>query len=200
MNDIHIDGISTLQGGSYGKVSLDGVVKCREPLQAEELHIDGIFRCEAGIQTGVFDCDGIAKLNGDVKAASFKIDGMLKITGGTRLEADSINCDGMIRINGEISADTIRADGYISADEIVGDDIRIHSCAPRLFRRKKSRIKLIEATTVELRGVTADTVNGKDIIIGPRCRIGQVDCSGTLQVDRRAKVGNISGTHERKDL
>lgn len=198
MQDIKIDGISTLQGGEYQKVTVDGVVKCRDNLKAEELHIDGIFRCNGTVEAGTIDCDGIAKIEGNIKARHFKIDGILKIADGTRLEAETIACDGLIKINGEISADSVKVNGYIKAKEIVGDSIAIRSRRPRIFSSKKTRIDLIEATTEELRGVSADTVNGRDVTIGPGCRINRIDCSGTLSVDRSAKVGNISGDYQTK--
>ena len=47
----------------------------------------------------------------------------------------------------------------------------------------------------ELRGVTAGTVNGQDVRIGPYCRIGNLDCNGTLYVDPKAEVKNLTGNY-----
>jgi hypothetical protein len=62
----------------------------------------------------------------------------------------------------------------------------------------KSDVKLIEATTIDLSGVSAETVNGKDIIIGPNCKIDHIDCSGTLSIDRSSSVGNITGDYTKR--
>lgn len=110
----------------------------------------------------------------------------------------------MIKTGGEISADKINAEGCIDADEIVGDNIRIlsHWHTPRLLNfinRFTSKVRVIEATTIELSGVKAETVNGRDIKIGPDCKIENIDCSGTLSVDSGSIVHNITGQYTRRD-
>ncbi len=85
----------------------------------------------------------------------FGVDGVAKLE---RLEADEINCDGFIKAEEEVSADIMHVDGCIHAKEIVGDHISINSRSGKiagLLARKTSSIKLVEATTVKLRGVTA---------------------------------------------
>ena len=61
-----------------------------------------------------------------------------------------------------------------------------NSCA--CLQRTFPTVQLIEATTIELRGVTAGTVNGQDVRTGPYCGIGNLDCNGTLYVDPKAEV------------
>lgn len=202
MQDIKIDGTGIIESGKYGVIEIDGSGKCTGDLQAESIKVDGLFRCAGSIQTGRLDCDGMVKIAGNIQAKSIDIDGYLKVSGGTRIEADEIRCDGMIRLEGEVSADVILADGFICAKEIVGETVRIKSKAGRflrLFWGKRSRIPLIEATTIELQGVVADTVNGKDITIGRDCRIERVDCSGTLSVGRGARIGEISGGYKMRE-
>ena len=202
MKDLKFDGVGAIASGDYGSISIDGIGKCKGDLKAERLKVDGIFRCLGAVRAGRFECDGIAKIAGNVQAGEIDIDGILEIRGGTKLEATTIDCDGIIRIDGEISADRIVADGIVRAREIVGENIRIRS--PRYWplfflSRKRSRIPLIEATTIDLAGVTAVAVNGRDITIGPRCRIDRVDCSGTLVLAKGARVREISGDHVRHD-
>lgn len=122
---------------------------------------------------------------------------MLKVTEGNKITAESIECDGVITVRGEISADSISADGFIDAAEITGDSIRIRSHVRGLWLwfGKHSRINMIEATRVELRGVVADSVNGCDVRIDRGCRIKAVDCSGTLWISPGAQVGKITGTY-----
>ena len=214
-NGVKIEGISKFDGGEYSRLKIDGVTNCDGDIKAESIDIDGIFNCSGTITAdsididGVFnckgaitadsiDCDGTANFKGSIFVKELDVDGVFKISAGNKLEAEKIFCDGIINICGQVSADLISANGVISADEIVGDKICIKTHIGRFWRLfvRKSKIKLIEATTVELEGVIAAEVNGKDIIIGRNCRIENVDCSGTLRLHPRAKVKNITGNYK----
>lgn len=195
MQNITIDGIGTIQGGEYGNIEIDGIGKCTGDLTAESLSIDGKFKGSGSIRAGLLECNGLATFRGNIHADKIRIDGLVSVTGGTKVEASEIACDGLLTIEGEVSADLIEADGSISANEIVGDRIVIRSHFRRFFMPKRSRISLIEATTVDLRGVVAQTVNGKDVSIGPDCHIENLDCSGSLYVSPRARVFHITGNY-----
>jgi cytoskeletal protein CcmA (bactofilin family) len=202
MENLKIDGMGTVTGGEYGNVSIDGMGKCTGDLSAETVSIDGMFRCSGKLTAKKLHCDGMATFFGDIKAENVEIDGMITVAGESRMEAAEIVCDGYIKLGGEISADVIKADGYISAREITGDNIYIHSRGHRffgLFHRPHSHIELIEATTVELRGVVAQTVNGRDVTINSGCTIENLDCSGTLYISSGSRVRNISGNFSRKE-
>lgn len=199
MQNLKIDGYAKITGGEYGNVSIDGMATCDGDLAADRLTVDGMLQGKGSIEAKEIDCDGMTKVRGTVRAGTMRIDGMLSVRGG-KIEADEIECDGLITVNGEISADVIKADGCIDADEITGDSIYIRSRRHMFFpffRGRKSRIKLIEATTVELRGVESQSVNGRDVRIDWGCRIESVDCSGTLWISNGARVRNVSGTYTR---
>lgn len=195
MENFSIDGTAKMTGGEYATVDIDGVVDCTGDLKAETIKIDGVFKCRGRIDAGVFECDGTAKFDSAIIAKKVDVDGFAKME---RLEADEIHCNGAIQAAKEISADLVSVDGCISAREIVGDAVKINSCKGKFlssFPGKRSKIDLIEATTIELRGVAAQTVNGKDIKIGPRCRIQNIDCSGTLSIDEKAEVHTVTGNY-----
>lgn len=196
MQDLKIDGYAKITGGDYGNVSIDGMATCDGDITAVRLTVDGMLKSEGSLDAKTLDCDGMTKVRGAVRAGKMSIDGMLTVRGG-KIEADEIECDGLITVNGEISADVIKADGCIDACEITGDSIYIrsrrHIFFP-FFRGRKSRIKLIEATTVELRGVESESVNGTNVRIDWGCRIESVDCSGTLWISPGARVKNVSGS------
>jgi len=202
MRDLTIEGVASIKGGEYGLLSVDGVGKCTGDIQAETLLVDGVFRCFGSIRAGIMRCDGLSQIHGNIKAEKLSIDGLMKVSGGTKIEATEITCDGMIQLSGEISADHIDSDGFISADEIVGDSINIRSRRNHFwdfFRPRHSRIKLIEATDIELRGVVAQTVNGTNVIIRSGCLIENLDCSGTLFIDHGAQVRNLTGSFTRRE-
>jgi len=194
---VHVDGIFRCRGGIHTRrLDCDGVVRMHGPLLAGWIGIDGMLRVEGSLTTEAMECDGMLTVYGDVKARELDVDGLMTVRGGTKIEATKITCEGMIRLNGEISADSIEADGFIRAKEIVGETVRIKSRRFGLFAfvmRRSSRIPLIEATTIELQGVRAETVNGQDVTIGRGCRIERLDCSGNLRIARGAKVKTLTG-------
>ncbi len=221
METFKLNGTGTMTGGEFESVNINGVVKCTGAIKtgkmdadgsfqcdgdiiAQTICIDGIFKCKGSLTADFLDCDGMAEFESFIKAKKIDADGMINVKNGTRIEAEEIYCNGGISVEGgEISADILDSDGYICAREIVGDKIRIKSRAGKFWSfilrmNSSSKVDLIEATTIDLKGVTAKTVNGKDIRIGSRCVIENLDCSGTLQIDSDARVNHITGDYVKK--
>ena len=197
-----IDGVVTFPGGKYEELHVSGVCTAEGPIEADSLTIDGVFTAKSDVSVGKLDCDGVTTIEGNLRAKKADIDGVTTVN-GSNVEADHIKCDGVLSAKNQISADLIEAEGFINAKEIVGDRIVIRSFRKSTFfnlylKIKEtfmgpdfSKIDLIEATTIELRGVRAKEVNGQNIVIGPACIIDRVDCSGALTIDADAKVGEI---------
>ena len=198
----NIEGVVTFPGGRFDELRIDGVCTSDGSIEANRLDINGVFTAKGDVLAEKFDCDGIVTIEGNLRVKKADIDGVTTIQ-GEKVEADYIKCDGVLTARNQVSADVIEADGFINAREIVGDSIRIRSFRKsgifKLFLKVKevfgnpdfSKIDLIEATTIELRGVRAMAVNGQDIVIGPACIIDRVDCSGSLRIDSDATVKEI---------
>lgn len=204
MQDFRMEGISKISGGEFGKIKIEGVGTCSNHIKANELNVEGVFNCTGVVEADYFYCGGVANFKADIRAKKISVEGVISEAAGTKIEAGQIVCDGVIKTGGEISADFVNAEGCIEADEIVGDRVIInsHSHARKLvqlFNRIHSKARLIEATTIEISGVTADTVNGSDITIGPNCTIENIDCSGVLSIDRSSFVRNITGNYMMRD-
>lgn len=205
---IQINGTFTCPGVlGAEKIGVNGSFTCEGDVNADHIKVDGRMKCSGALTAVRVDVDGMTEVRGDVYAGELDVDGSLKVS-ALKLEAQNIKCDGMIKVAGQISADVLDADGYISAREIVGDKITINSYSHvsaflralgglAIFGDFSSKAELIEATTVRLRGVTAQSVNGQDITIGPGCIIEHLDCSGTLSLDPGSTVRTITGTHTR---
>lgn len=203
MSSINIEGVGKVSGGVYDTLKVEGVGNCSSNIKAEVMHLEGVFNCSGEIEAKEFFCEGVANFKANIRAKRITVGGVLNQRGNAKIEAEEIICDGVIKTNGEISADIVRADGCIEAREIVGDQVIINShyhgkVFTRLFTRNYSEVRLIEATTVNLRGIDVETVNGRDIIIGPKCRIDNIDCSGTLSIDITSYVRNITGNYTMK--
>jgi cytoskeletal protein CcmA (bactofilin family) len=204
MHDFNMEGIGKIGGGEFNTITISGVGTCSNDIKAENIRVEGVFNCSGAVDAGALYCKGVADFKSNIRAKKINVEGVLNEKNGTKIEAEEIICDGVIKTGGEISADVLRADGCIEASEIVGDQIKINthyltSHFFKLFTRKHSDIGLIEATTINLSGVNADNVNGKDITIGPECNIDNIDCSGTLYIDKTSYVKNITGDYTRRD-
>ncbi len=203
MHDFHIEGIGNINGGEFGNFTVEGVGNCSGDIKADLARIEGVFNCKGKIEVTILDCEGVADFASDIRAKKIMVEGVLNTKRDTKIEAEEIHCEGVIKSGGVISADILKAEGCITADEVVGDKIYIDSdhhprFVSRIFRRWRSGIRLIEATTIQLSGVSATSVNGKDITIGPDCKIESIDCSGTLFIDQSSYVRNITGEYTRK--
>lgn len=203
MQDFHIEGIGTINGGEFGLLKVEGVGTCSGDIKAADIRIEGVFNCSGNVDTGYLECEGVANFNSNIRAKKIIVEGVLNNKHGNKIEAEEILCEGVIKTYSEISADYIKVEGCIDANEIVGEHIIIDSDSHphllrRLFKSTTSEVNIIEATTINLSGIKAKAVNGKDITIGPSCVIDNIDCSGFLSIDRRAVVKNITGDYKMK--
>jgi len=203
MQNFILEGIGEIHGGEYDTISIEGVANCSNSIKANSIHVEGVFNCSGAVEAIDLYCEGVADFKSNIRAKRMTVEGVLSMKGDSKIEAEEIICEGVIKTNGEISTDIMRAEGCIVAKEIVGDQIRIYSHYKvnrfiSLFNRFKSDVKLIEATTIELSGVKAESVNGRDITIGPNCKINNLDCSGVLSIDRTSEVGTITGEYTKR--
>ena len=216
-----IDGVGECAGDlEVEALRVDGTFKCGGAIAARRpecggagerkdkpdtgiIKVNGSFKCRGAATAKEFECDGSARVDGDLHTGRLLVDGLLTMANGAKLEADEVICDGSISMDGQICADAVWADGLIRAREIVGDRIIIKSrlnALAKFFTKGGSKVDLIEATYIELCGVTAETVNGSQIVIGPKCQIENLDCNGTLSIDPTSIVKNITGEYTLRDL
>ena len=202
MDNGRVDGVISFPGGVYGDLNINGVATAEGPLEVGVLDIDGVFNAHSEVTCKTLNTNGVATFDGNLRCSLMDIDGVVTVN-GSKIEADRIMCDGILSTEGQVSADNIDANGFINASEIVGDRISIQSFKKRFLfglwvklneaigSRSYSKVGLIEATTINLRGVYAQTVSGQDVTIGPGCKIDTVDASGKLYVDSDAEVKTI---------
>ncbi|MDF2941524.1 MAG: hypothetical protein K0S01_382 [Herbinix sp.] len=200
MQNYVMEGVGKISGGEFDTITVKGVGTCSDNIKAENIHIEGVFNCSGEVATKLLHCAGASDFKSNIRAKKITIGGVLSQKEGTKIEAEEIICEGLLKTGGEISADIIEADGCIVAKEIYGDQITIKSYyrAKRIvnfFTGEKSEVKLIEATTIVLKGVTADIVNGRDITIEANCSIDKIDCSGVLYIDKSSTVNTITGNY-----
>lgn len=195
------------------QMEVNGAVRVTGTARVEDLEVDGAVTVEGEtLECGRLEVDGAVKVTGSLTARTIEVDGAITARGD--ISADEIEVDGALKTDGQVSADKVHVDGRISASEVVGDEVIIwnrqqnsgftvtvgRSTVIRMGHTgcggtTSSKLGLIEATTVALACVEADTVNGTDVTIGPGCVIGHLDCNGILRLDPSARVGEITGEY-----
>ena len=197
MQDIKLDGISKINGGEYATIQVDGITQINGNLKSLNFFIDGKCKVNGNTITELFDCDGMTEIKGNLNATDIKVDGMLTVS-GEYIKTTTLVCDGTIKSKEYIHADILDANGIISAKEVTGNNVKIKSYSGKfmkLFFSPVSRVNIIKAKHIELSGVKSQQITGQDIIIGPCCEIDNIDCSGTLKVDKKSVVNNVTGDY-----
>lgn len=217
MNDIHISGTGTVTPGQYDSVTVSGMGKCPGALRADEITVNGTFKVEGSSEcrkltvNGTFKgqgalsaeevvCNGAATVEDDMTANTLSVAGVLHCE-GDKLQSRELSCAGILTMDGLVSCDQIHVTGILKAEQLEGRSIRIRSHRPELLRRfwlskGLSRVDYIQGEEVELSGVTAETVTGTNITIGPDCNIERIRCNGTLKLDPTAVVEDIAGDYK----
>ena len=206
MKDFSIQGLGSISGGEFNRLTVEGMGTNHGDIIAEYLSIEGVFKSTGNVNAQVMECEGVADFSGNLRCKKVVMEGVLNLKAESKLEADDIVGEGCINTKADINADRIKLRGCVNAKGIYGDQIEIeskqegYSTIKRFLHKinlsehsKASNIELIEATKIILTGVSAKEVNGHDIVIGPYCEVEKVDCTGTLRVHETAKVGTIVG-------
>lgn len=216
LSDLVLKGVSRASGGHYRQVRMDGVSKIHGELICGNLYMDGTGTVQGGIQSAeAVEINGMLKVEGGVEATRIDVEG--KATFAGRMRAETIRLAGFLRVRGDCGAEQISiegsfaVEGLLTADrldirligrgearEIGGGRIEVtpspHSVWSKLFSRVIPRLEtrliapLIEGDEVNLQAVTADTVRGKHVTIGPGCRIGLVEYETELKIHPDAQV------------
>lgn len=193
-----IGGVSTFNGGIYEDVVINGVITCNGDIEANSTIVDGVTTINGRIDSREsVKIDGVATVNGMIRSKDVKMGGVCTVNA---IEADRVNCKGVITCRKQISADLVEGGGVLSAEEIVGEKVILHCEVKKrhwfVFDRREreySKVRLIEATEIDIDGIKCKNLNGHNIVIGPECEIEDVDCTGELTIAPGARVKRVNG-------
>jgi len=198
--ELRISGSGKVSGRTEaGQITVSGSARFDGDVVAEEIRVSGSTRVDGGVETKELTCSGSFRAGGHVSAEYLKATGSLGVGGDA--EADIFRASGGFDIDGLLSADKIEIHigGRCRAREIGGERIEVRRAGGSLLAglvrilgvgAGVSRLEttLIEADQIVLEDTTADVVRGKEVEIGPGCRIGTVEYSEALKVHEDAEV------------
>jgi len=210
--DIQINGIASSNGGTFRRVTVDGMgtihgdLTCMDfacngtckvdgSLRAERASIDGISKIHGAAHADQLRIDGKVTINGKLTGEEFQVNGHLKILGDC--EAERFESNGIFVIQGMLNAGIIEvaAHGPCSAQEIGGEQITIRHAGSQFvtkllgtFMNTHVKATTIEGDYISLEHTTAKIVRGGRINIGPDCVIERVEYKDELHIHPSSEV------------
>ena len=202
--DMGVSGSGTVEGDlrCSGCMKISGGGKVKGNLEAKEVNvsgggtIDGEVRCEKATVSGSMHAAAVT-------ANAIHVSGLLETK--EDISAEDAVIHGGVRAGGLINAERLEVifDGSSRANSIGGSSIRIRrkGVVALIFQRLFGKGDIgvfsvngsIEGDEIDLEYVTAESVTGKNVKIGPGCRIGCVVFSGTYQCSEESEVGKVDG-------
>lgn len=200
---IAISGSGKVQGNAKARVfRCSGTFKVAGNVEAEELRCSGAGKIAGHVTAGVLKVSGAMHIGGPVKATEISAAGAVNF--GDAVACEHFRASGKFEIAGLLNADrveiSLRHDSHVR--EIGGEQIEIvgapGSC--NLFglhwgaAQGVLRVETIEGDDIYLEDTHAETVRGRRVVIGPGCRVQNVEYSESLHIAPGAEVGRYHYT------
>ncbi len=199
--EIRISGSGKVMGTAKAReITVSGAGRFTGSVEAKSFQASGACAVEGDLKTGELRCSGSQRISGALSAHYIRCSGTLKV--GKDVESDVFTSSGRFNIGGLLSADRVEINlvGESRAGEIGGEKIEVRAGSgfnlqislARGFRMGFSggslHTNVVEGDDIYLEATHADVVRGVDVRIGPGCRIGRVEYSGTLEIHEDATV------------
>lgn len=201
MNTLRLSGVTSAGGGNYENVKIEGVVNIKGDLTCKDIAIGGVAKFSGDLICSKLTVEGTCKVAGAVKADKSELRGLLDVADD--LEAEEFTGSGSFRIDGALNAERVDVDFVYgsAANEVFGEEIIIrkerHNGAtefimdliPWRHKGKSFRCNLIEGDLVNITATEAATVRGRNVTIGPDCKIDLVEYHEEIVVHPNAIIG-----------
>ncbi|WP_410770693.1 hypothetical protein [Fontibacillus sp. BL9] len=107
--DLRINGLGKAAGGTYGKISTDGIATLNGDIVCNSLTSNGTLKLKGSIQAGKIRMNGNGSAEGSISGELIRVDGMLKTGGDLRVE--EVDFNGMVTLGGNVSGEGLKVDG-----------------------------------------------------------------------------------------
>ncbi len=161
INDLKINGIMNLPGGTFNNVKINGHLTLTSDLTCNDIVVNGMLNVEGKTKAVKGKVNGSADFNNDIEFDSLNVMGKslasgdsrikdLKIEGQMRiaknLTADEVNVFGLLNINGNCNSEAFKTKGSFTVDGMLNAgtiDMEIHgrSTANEIGGEKISVVK-----------------------------------------------------------
>lgn len=197
---LEIAGMSTVEGNvNCERANVSGMGKIQGELVADEINISGTLECYNDVTSHELYLAGMLKAKQCLKGEKVEVSGMLTVDGD--MSGEQIKCDGMIRCEGLLNCESleITTRGGSKLNEVGATNVKVISgesvvgaffefLLPDFLKGNKVVVKVIEGDNIELENCEVKVVRGKNVKIGPKCKIGLVEYSDTYEANQEAAV------------
>ncbi|MCQ2422485.1 MAG: hypothetical protein MJ064_05760 [Lachnospiraceae bacterium] len=166
-----------------GSCRIDGIMNSNE-----EVHLSGSVNC-AGIQANLLKVSGSCNVSGDIAAETITTSGIIHCQGLMNAENVSITFTntGSAESIGGSNIQIIRSDSQIKSGGIFHFLAKTFNNPDGFFDVKDS----IEGDMILLENVSAKSVTGRVVTIGPGCDIDHVSYIESVSISPEAGVGAV---------
>lgn len=200
MNTLKLSGVTTVGGGVYENVKIDGVASINGDISCKEMDIQGVSTVNGSLNCNSLTIEGTCKVKGGIKSERCNLSGLLNIEGD--LETESFTGTGSFKIGKTLNAEDVdvRFVYGSGASEVCGQDIYIRKeksyaatefimdLIPWRHKGKNFQCSLIEGDMIDIECVECAAVRGKKVKIGAECKVDLVEYHDTVEVHPSAKV------------
>lgn len=201
---LEISGMSTIEGKVVcEKIHASGMGKIDKEVTADEVDISGTLDFYQDLNAKDFYLSGMSKVKQCLKADKIEITGMLTIE--SDLSGEEVKCDGMIKCGGFLNCESLEmtSRGVSKLKEVGATNVKIYGgesmvsglfsfLLPDFLKDNKVTADVIEGDNIDIEHCDVKIVRGKNIKIGPKCKIGLVEYSGTFEADQDAVIDQVN--------
>lgn len=216
--EVRISGSGVIKGNvSCTEFSISGSGKVLGNMRCTgNTRFSGSGSVEGNMESYETSVSGMGKVNGELKGNRCNVSGMFE---AESITVNELNVSGKLK-TGEISAENVVVTGMIDADGLInagkfdatfdygssagsigGSFIKIRrkgliaGVFARIFKGDKGGcfavLGSIEGDVIDVEYTTAESVVGREVIIGPGCKIGKLTYVDKIFISPEANVGIV---------
>lgn len=200
---LDISGMSTIEGKvESDRIKASGMGKMEDQVTADEMDVSGSLECQGNVTAKELEIAGMFKAKQCLKVEKLYVTGMVTVE--EDITGERIQCEGMLKSNGFLNCESleISARGCSKLNEVGAANIKVWAgesyingfigrFLPDFLKENKVTANVIEGDNIEIESCEAKIVRGKNIKLGPKCKIGLVEYTGTCEVSPEAKVDEV---------
>ncbi len=148
-SDMQLNGGGTLDSGTYGNVTVNGVGTIRGTIACETLRINGAATAAGDIQATTVEVNGTARIDGVLQAQALTVNGETTLSRGAGvgtvavkgrltcygdLNTRVLDSRGSLSVSGVVSSEDVSIEGIVTADRLVAPTVRIGLHGPSSVR------------------------------------------------------------------
>lgn len=197
-NNVTINGTGNIASGTYDTITVCGTANLSDNINAQTLSANGSVNIGQNVNIQNININGNSTFSNSVACHKFIVNGGSTLF-GNKLDTNELHIKGSFEGKStNINANKVIISGHIYANSIITKNISISPQKGfwKLFKNNTPTIiHYLKANKIHIQNAIISDIDGKEISIGPNCKVKNVTCNGSLQIHPKANVKNISGNY-----